>query len=181
MTALPFDTWRRELEADLQTAQVALTEATSAMLAAEAARDVATAQHQAIRDALAPLRPPIASALARRVRYADENAREAANGVARTNPTAVVRPRNLAHYSGVARPVLARRSLGARPRSRRAARAQNGCLVPEAALLLQRCHRCRTPQIWHHQVSFMSRCHRDMTKIPSQLWDRAANALAYAA
>jgi hypothetical protein len=36
-------------------------------------------------------------------------------------------------------------------------------------------------EIWHHQVSFMSRCHRDMIKIPSQLWDRAANALAYAA
>ena len=36
-------------------------------------------------------------------------------------------------------------------------------------------------QIWHHQVSFMSRCHRDSIKIPRQLWDRAANALAYAA
>jgi hypothetical protein len=36
-------------------------------------------------------------------------------------------------------------------------------------------------EIWHHQVSFMSRCHRDIIKIPRQLWDRAANALAYAA
>ncbi len=36
-------------------------------------------------------------------------------------------------------------------------------------------------QIWHHQVSFMSRCHRGSIKIPRQLWDRAANALAYAA
>jgi hypothetical protein len=36
-------------------------------------------------------------------------------------------------------------------------------------------------QIWHHQVSFMSRCHRDIIKIPRQLWHRAANALAYAA
>ncbi len=36
-------------------------------------------------------------------------------------------------------------------------------------------------RIWHHQVSFMSRCHRDSIKIPRQLWDRAANALAYAA
>ena len=36
-------------------------------------------------------------------------------------------------------------------------------------------------EIWHHQVSFMSRCHRDSIKIPRQLWDRAANALAYAA
>jgi hypothetical protein len=35
--------------------------------------------------------------------------------------------------------------------------------------------------IWHHQVSFMSRSSRDMMKIPRQLWDRAANALAYAA
>jgi hypothetical protein len=36
-------------------------------------------------------------------------------------------------------------------------------------------------EIWHHQVSFMSRCHRDSIKIPRQLWHRAANALAYAA
>jgi hypothetical protein len=36
-------------------------------------------------------------------------------------------------------------------------------------------------EIWHHQVSFMSRCHRDSIKIPRDLWDRATNALAYAA
>ena len=36
-------------------------------------------------------------------------------------------------------------------------------------------------QIWHHQVSFLSRQHRDVIQIPRQLWDRAANALAYAA
>ena len=36
-------------------------------------------------------------------------------------------------------------------------------------------------EIWHHQVFFMSRCRRDSIKIPRQLWDRAANALAYAA
>jgi hypothetical protein len=36
-------------------------------------------------------------------------------------------------------------------------------------------------EIWHHQVSFMSRCHRDTISIPRQLWHRAANALAYAA
>ena len=36
-------------------------------------------------------------------------------------------------------------------------------------------------EIWHHQVSFMSRASRDSIKIPRQLWDRAANALAYAA
>ena len=36
-------------------------------------------------------------------------------------------------------------------------------------------------QIWQHQVSFSSRCHRDIIKIPRQLWDRATNALAYAA
>ena len=35
--------------------------------------------------------------------------------------------------------------------------------------------------IWHHQVSLLSRCHQDSIKIPRQLWDRAANALAYAA
>ena len=36
-------------------------------------------------------------------------------------------------------------------------------------------------EIRHHQVSFMSRCRRDSIKIPRQLWERAANALAYAA
>ena len=36
-------------------------------------------------------------------------------------------------------------------------------------------------EIWHHQVSFMFRSNRDSIKIPRQLWDRAANALAYAA
>ena len=36
-------------------------------------------------------------------------------------------------------------------------------------------------QIWQHQVSLMSRCHRDSIKIPRQSWDRATNALAYAA
>jgi hypothetical protein len=36
-------------------------------------------------------------------------------------------------------------------------------------------------QIWHPQVSFMSRANRDSIEIPRQLWDRAANALAYAA
>ena len=36
-------------------------------------------------------------------------------------------------------------------------------------------------QIWHHQVSCLSRQHRDVIQIPRQLWDRAANVLAYAA
>jgi hypothetical protein len=36
-------------------------------------------------------------------------------------------------------------------------------------------------QIWHHQVSFMSWSHRDRVIAARQLWDRAANALAYAA
>ncbi len=36
-------------------------------------------------------------------------------------------------------------------------------------------------EIWHHQVSFMSRSNRNSIKIPRQLWDRAENALAYAA
>ena len=36
-------------------------------------------------------------------------------------------------------------------------------------------------EIWHYQVSFMSRRGRNGIKIPRQLWDRAANALAYAA
>jgi hypothetical protein len=36
-------------------------------------------------------------------------------------------------------------------------------------------------QIWHHQVSCMSRSDGDTIKIPRELWHRAANALAYAA
>ena len=36
-------------------------------------------------------------------------------------------------------------------------------------------------QLWDHQITSMSRRHRDNIKIPRQLWDRAANALAYAA
>ena len=36
-------------------------------------------------------------------------------------------------------------------------------------------------QIWHHQTSCMSRSHADVIRIPRQLWNRAANALAYAA
>ena len=35
--------------------------------------------------------------------------------------------------------------------------------------------------IWHHQTSCMSRRPADVIKIPRQLWDRASNALAYAA
>ncbi len=36
-------------------------------------------------------------------------------------------------------------------------------------------------RIWHHQSSCMSRHPADVIKIPRQLWERAANALAYAA
>jgi DDE superfamily endonuclease len=36
-------------------------------------------------------------------------------------------------------------------------------------------------QIWHHQSSCMSRRPADVIKIPRRLWQRAANALAYAA
>jgi hypothetical protein len=36
-------------------------------------------------------------------------------------------------------------------------------------------------QIWQHQSSCMSRRAADVIKIPRQLWQRAANALAYAA
>jgi len=36
-------------------------------------------------------------------------------------------------------------------------------------------------EIWHHQVSFMSRSNGNSIEIPRQLWHRAANALAYAA
>jgi len=36
-------------------------------------------------------------------------------------------------------------------------------------------------EIWHHQISFMSRPHRDSIEIPSQIWNRMEDALAQAA
>jgi hypothetical protein len=36
-------------------------------------------------------------------------------------------------------------------------------------------------RIWQHQRSSMSRRAADVIKIPCQLWERVANALAYAA
>jgi len=35
-------------------------------------------------------------------------------------------------------------------------------------------------KICHHQISCMSRSHADVIRIPRQLWNRAANALAFA-
>jgi hypothetical protein len=36
-------------------------------------------------------------------------------------------------------------------------------------------------ETWHHQISFMSRSHRDRIEIPRHIWRRMENALAYAA
>jgi DUF1680 family protein len=36
-------------------------------------------------------------------------------------------------------------------------------------------------QIWRHQICCMSPQHRDVIKIPRQLWERAENAPTYAA
>ena len=36
-------------------------------------------------------------------------------------------------------------------------------------------------EIWHHQISFMSRPSRDSIEIPRHIWERAESALAYAA
>jgi hypothetical protein len=35
-------------------------------------------------------------------------------------------------------------------------------------------------EIWAHQISFMSRPHRDSIEIPRHIWHRMQNALAYA-
>jgi len=51
---------------------------------------------------------------------------------------------------------------------------QRHCTLSDALAAVRR-------EIWHHQVSFMSRRHGDIIKIPRLLWHRAANALAYAA
>jgi hypothetical protein len=36
-------------------------------------------------------------------------------------------------------------------------------------------------EIWHHQISFMSRPSRDSIEIPHHIWNRMENALAHAA
>src|SRR3954466_116267 len=36
-------------------------------------------------------------------------------------------------------------------------------------------------EIWHHQISFMSRPSRDSIEIPRHIWQRMENALAHAA
>jgi hypothetical protein len=36
-------------------------------------------------------------------------------------------------------------------------------------------------EIWHHQISFMSRPSRDSIEIPNHIWNRMENALAHAA
>ena len=36
-------------------------------------------------------------------------------------------------------------------------------------------------EIWAHQISFMSRAHRDTIEIPRHIWHRMQDALAYAA
>ena len=36
-------------------------------------------------------------------------------------------------------------------------------------------------EIWHHQISFMSRPSRDSIEIPYHIWQRMENALAHAA
>jgi len=36
-------------------------------------------------------------------------------------------------------------------------------------------------EIWHHQISFMSRPSRDSIEIPHHIWQRMENALAHAA
>jgi len=36
-------------------------------------------------------------------------------------------------------------------------------------------------EIWHHQISFMSRPRRDSIEIPSQIWNRMEDALAQVA
>src|SRR4029077_21011505 len=78
--ALPFGAWRDELEAELTEAQQAIAEALADLLAAEAAHEAAREQHQTLRDAIAVLRPPVASAIAQRVRFADEALHDAAGG-----------------------------------------------------------------------------------------------------
>jgi hypothetical protein len=36
-------------------------------------------------------------------------------------------------------------------------------------------------EIWHHQISFMSRPSRDSIEIPHHIWSRMENALAHSA
>jgi chromosome segregation ATPase len=81
--ALPFTDWRDEITVELSEAQVALAAATAELHAAETSLADAKVQHQALRDAVTVLRPPISSAIGRRVGNSDESVREAGNAVAR--------------------------------------------------------------------------------------------------
>jgi DDE superfamily endonuclease len=52
---------------------------------------------------------------------------------------------------------------------------------PKAALTFSDAIAAVRREIWHHQISFMSRPHRDRIEIPRHIWHRMENALAYAA
>jgi chromosome segregation ATPase len=71
--ALPFSIWREEIEAELAQAQQEITAATVAIHAAELSYNAVKAQHEAMRNAILPLRQPLASALAARVRHSEES------------------------------------------------------------------------------------------------------------
>jgi hypothetical protein len=76
---LPFETWRDELTADLAEAEQALAGAVAELDAAEASHKAARAQHEVTRAAIEPMREPVASALAARVRALDEATHDAAS------------------------------------------------------------------------------------------------------
>jgi hypothetical protein len=91
MTAVAelFETWRGELAADLAEAEQALAGAVADLTAAEGAHDAARVEHQALRAAIAPLRSPIASALAARVRGGDEGLHDAASAAGRARAVVI--------------------------------------------------------------------------------------------
>jgi hypothetical protein len=70
--------------------------------------------------------------------------------------------------------------VGARPRKIAKARAANRRLVSKNMTFSDAIAAVRR-EIWGHQISFMSRPRRDSIEIPSHIWQRMENALAFAA
>ena len=99
----------------------------------------------------------------------------------RGNAASVVRSGDHAHHPGAnlacSRWILRSGRMTSQPKHRWFPRPLLGILNNTAPLSSDAIAAVRR-QIWHHQVSFMSRCHRDSIKIPRQLWDRAPQTLS---
>jgi hypothetical protein len=63
----------------------------------------------------------------------------------------------------------------------RALRPRIAAWYPKSVLTFSDAIAAVRREIWHHQISCMSRPRRDSIEIPRHIWRRVENALAYAA